>query len=232
MDTRCACIAARPRRPLPTAPLVLYASGDGGWFGAAVDMWRLIAAAGYPVVGCSRAFPRTSGLIEPRSTWLGWPPEHGDLIAAPGGRRRRVVAPGRAGGWSRGASLQRAGRRTSALAGDLQGAVAIGLAEGEDLQVDDSDDDSDDGAPAAGAGRWPFDNYAHLAALHVPRGDPGHRRRLLPRGVCPPAARPRHGDPPALRHRGAEPSLLGRGHVFVAALTDALAWEAGRQASP
>ena len=38
-------------------PLVLYASGDGGWFGAAVDMWRQMAAAGYAAVGfSSRAF--------------------------------------------------------------------------------------------------------------------------------------------------------------------------------
>jgi len=34
-------------------PLVLYASGDGGWFGAAVGMFHTIAAGGYPTVGFS-----------------------------------------------------------------------------------------------------------------------------------------------------------------------------------
>ena len=31
----------------PPAALVLYASGDGGWFGAAVQMFRVLAAAGH-----------------------------------------------------------------------------------------------------------------------------------------------------------------------------------------
>ena len=33
--------------------LVLYASGDGGWFGAAVDMFHRIGGAGYYTVGFS-----------------------------------------------------------------------------------------------------------------------------------------------------------------------------------
>ena len=38
----------------PTADaLVLYASGDGGWFGAAVDMFHRIGSAGYYTVGFS-----------------------------------------------------------------------------------------------------------------------------------------------------------------------------------
>ena len=48
-----------PRTPRVPDVIVLYASGDGGWFGAAVDMFRQIAEAGYPVVGfSSRAFLR------------------------------------------------------------------------------------------------------------------------------------------------------------------------------
>ena len=39
--------------------LVVYASGDGGWFGAAVDQWRKIARSGYATVGfSSRSFLR------------------------------------------------------------------------------------------------------------------------------------------------------------------------------
>src|SRR5262245_3820762 len=45
---------AMPSAPLPTGtPLLLYASGDGGWFGAAVSMFRTLARSGYPVVGIS-----------------------------------------------------------------------------------------------------------------------------------------------------------------------------------
>src|SRR5690348_8335377 len=32
-------------------PIVMYVSGDGGWFGAAVDMFHVIARAGYNAVG-------------------------------------------------------------------------------------------------------------------------------------------------------------------------------------
>ena len=43
--------------PAPPATLVLYASGDGGWFGTAVQMFRVLAAGGQPAVGLSsRAF--------------------------------------------------------------------------------------------------------------------------------------------------------------------------------
>src|SRR6185369_13054942 len=34
-------------------PLVVYGSGDGGWFGAAIGMFDLIVAAGYPAAGFS-----------------------------------------------------------------------------------------------------------------------------------------------------------------------------------
>ena len=46
-----------PTGRAPADALILYASGDGGWFGAAVDMFRRIAGAGYYTVGfSSRAF--------------------------------------------------------------------------------------------------------------------------------------------------------------------------------
>jgi hypothetical protein len=49
-----------PQTPLSAStPLVLYASGDGGWFGAAVGMCRTIASSGLPTVGFStKAFMR------------------------------------------------------------------------------------------------------------------------------------------------------------------------------
>ena len=46
-----------PRMPAAPDVVLVYASGDGGWFGAAVDMFRQIADAGYAVVGfSSRSF--------------------------------------------------------------------------------------------------------------------------------------------------------------------------------
>jgi hypothetical protein len=46
-----------PRAQAAPDVLVLYASGDGGWFGTAVDMFRQAADAGYPAVGfSSRSF--------------------------------------------------------------------------------------------------------------------------------------------------------------------------------
>src|SRR5574341_312193 len=36
-----------------SVPLVVYASGDGGWFGAAIGMYEAIVRAGYPAVGFS-----------------------------------------------------------------------------------------------------------------------------------------------------------------------------------
>lgn len=48
-----------PRTPVAHPAMVLYASGDGGWFGAAIDMFHQIGNAGYFAVGfSSRAFLR------------------------------------------------------------------------------------------------------------------------------------------------------------------------------
>ena len=44
---------AVPPVPLENEVLVLYASGDGGWFGAAVDMFRAFGDAGFYAVGVS-----------------------------------------------------------------------------------------------------------------------------------------------------------------------------------
>ena len=50
---------AKPAAASDPSVLVLYASGDGGWFGTAVDMFQEIARAGYRHCGfSSRAFLR------------------------------------------------------------------------------------------------------------------------------------------------------------------------------
>src|SRR5689334_18443394 len=57
-------LTPHPATPRPAGasprPLVVYGSGDGGWFGAAVGMFRMAAAGGYPTVGfSSRALLKT-----------------------------------------------------------------------------------------------------------------------------------------------------------------------------
>lgn len=139
-------------RPLtaasPRQPLVIFASGDGGWFGAAVGMFETIAAAGYPVAGvsskkllrgirqpghpllASRLREAYGEIIEAARTATD-SPETGDVILA---------------GWSRGASI-------SVIVGaehpkeTVAGIVAIGLAADENLNVDlESDEEGEPGS--------------------------------------------------------------------------------------
>jgi hypothetical protein len=152
---------AVPATPRAADVLVLYASGDGGWFGAAVDMFRAIGDAGFYAVGVS-----TRGLLH-REISGHRAPGVGDLAAdyqslldqaaaalhLPADRR--VVLTG----WSRGASLAvLVGGPRHAPRG-LAGVVAIGLSEEDNLDVRyDTDDDppaetarSQRGSPAPGA---------------------------------------------------------------------------------
>ena len=149
--------------------LVLYASGDGGWFGTAVDQWRQIARAGYATAGISaRSFlriDRPAGstlnsarlaneyevIVQDAQRSLGWK-------EAP-----RVILAG----WSRGAAFSVLAGTEPAFHDTLTGVVAIGLTEGEDLTVDE-DDDSDDGSASASGRGWLFDTYARLLQLPAP----------------------------------------------------------------
>jgi hypothetical protein len=146
--------------------LVVYASGDGGWFGAAVDQWRQIARAGYATAGFSaRSFlriDRPAGaalntarlaneyehIVEDAQRSLGWKETPHVILA----------------GWSRGAAFSVLAGTEPAFHDSLTGVVAIGLAEGEDLTVDD-DDDTDDGSASASGRGWLFDTYARLVQL-------------------------------------------------------------------
>jgi pimeloyl-ACP methyl ester carboxylesterase len=155
-------------RPENASLLVVYGSGDGGWFGAAVDMFRAIEGAGYFVAGfSSRSLlkrERAHGapfstaelaeeyrqIIDRARTSLGLPPG------------TRVILTG----WSRGAAFAVLAASEKALAQDTAGVVAIGLAEGEDLKIGDADDDSDDGAEDRDRPReWRFAPYARVAQL-------------------------------------------------------------------
>lgn len=153
-----------PRTPVESDILVLYASGDGGWFGTAVDMFRQVADAGYFTVGfSSRSFMK---IQRPRSSPLNaaqLAAEYQQIMA------QARIALGLAGtartiltGWSRGAAFAVLVGSESAARDDVLGVVAIGLAEGEDLIVNGEDDETDDGNAPPEKRRWPFEPYARI----------------------------------------------------------------------
>ena len=136
-----------PATPVVSDVLVVYASGDGGWFGAAVDMFREIADAGYPVVGfSSRAFLK---IDRPRGALVSGAQlsaEYGAIIdqarvALGSADTTRVVLTG----WSRGAAFSVLVGSEPAARDGLLGVVAIGLSAGEDLKVNGPEDESDEG---------------------------------------------------------------------------------------
>lgn len=135
---------AAPAQPHAPDVLVLYASGDGGWFGAAVDMFRAIANAGFYTVGVS------SRTLLHREAANGEPPTVAELaddfetmlteasVALNLPPDRRVVLAG----WSRGASLAVLVGGVRRPPRNLSGVIAIGLAADENLKVRrESDDD-------------------------------------------------------------------------------------------
>ena len=155
-----------PPQTTTTAPLVLYVSGDGGWFGAAVDMFHVIANAGYNAVGFSaRTFlrlDRPNGRVaSPEQLAV----EYQEIL---GISREALNLPAETpvilSGWSRGAAFAVLVGSAPKVPMHLQGVVAIGLTDREDLQVSDADDDSDDGASSVSA-HSRFQPYARIAQL-------------------------------------------------------------------
>ena len=133
---------ARPAQPLPDGPLVLYASGDGGWFGAAIDMFRTVAARGFPAAGFSaRAFLRIErprhAALDARQLAI----DYGTILAH--ARRELGLAPETPAilmGWSRGAAFASIVGSEATVRDRIQGIIAIGLAADENLRVDEDDD--------------------------------------------------------------------------------------------
>jgi hypothetical protein len=222
---------AAPLAPRAADVLVLYASGDGGWFGAAVDMFRAIGDAGFYAVGVSsrsllhrevagHAAPGVGdlavdyqSLLDQATTALHLPSD------------RRVVLTG----WSRGASLAVLVGGPHHAPRGLAGIVAIGLAQDENLSIrDDSDEGPPGDAAIAPSTRTPdtFDLYDRLRALEPHRcvviqatGD-----RYLPASQ----ARTLFGADTATRRFFAVSSpnhrFSGAGPAFVERLAEALHW--------
>ncbi|HEY7190293.1 MAG TPA: alpha/beta hydrolase [Vicinamibacterales bacterium] len=224
---------SKPQTPAAAGMAVLYASGDGGWFGAAVDMFRQIADAGYPVVGfSSRAFlkierPRGAPLVSAEQLAV----EYEDIaaqarIALGLDDSSRVVLTG----WSRGAAFSVLVASEPKEQDHLLGVIAIGLGEGEDLAVTDDDDDSDDEHPSKDGKHWPFDTYARIAqvaplpcAVIQSTGDNYFPAASAHRRFGPDTPQRRFYAIDAKNHR-----FSGGKPAFDAALLDAIRWIVSR----
>ena len=209
--------------------LVVYASGDGGWFGAAVDMFHHIASSGYYAVGfSSKQFMK---IDRPKHATLNPEQVAAEYAQIVETARNALQLPSTVSvvlsGWSRGAALSVLAASARSAPAHMSGVIAIGLAEGEDLQIDGPADESDEAVVEAGERRWPYDPYAVLSRLTV--------RNAVIQATKDPylsAARARmlFGDDTAQRRFFAVEArnhrFSGGKDAFNRALSDALAWEA------
>ena len=137
---------ASPQTPVsPSTPLVLYASGDGGWFGAAVGMFHTIASSGYPTVGISSKQLMDTERKRFKPLGVAQVAEgYQQIIAA---ARAQLELPADAPvvltGWSRGASLGVLVASRLEADSHVVGLVAIGLAAEEHLDIESDTDDED-----------------------------------------------------------------------------------------
>jgi len=132
----------------PTAnALVLYASGDGGWFGAAVDMFHRIGGAGYYTVGFSaKAFLKIDRQPDTPMNPEQLAAEYEQILDT--ARRELRLQSGTAvvlTGWSRGAAFAVLAASAQGAPRGVRGVLAIGLSEGEDLEINGPADESDEG---------------------------------------------------------------------------------------
>jgi Bacterial virulence protein (VirJ) len=219
---------------LPSTPVsetvVVYATGDGGWFGAAVDMFQFIAAQGYRTAGfSSRAFLRIArpphATLDPRQLAADYAAILADARLALGvPPETRVILAG----WSRGAAFAAIAGSEPFLLPQTRGVVAIGLGADENLKVDEDDSDDGPGVSSSG-GATPLHPYAHLdrleprrcAVIQAEHDDylPAARALAL---FGPDTPVRRLYAVPARNHR-----FSGGHDAFIAALTNALSWVDG-----
>lgn len=152
---------AKPTMPRANDVLVIYASGDGGWFGAAVHMFEQITRDGYYAAGfSSRALlnlDRPSGELATRDRLVD---RYESIIAR--ARSEMGLSPSTRtvlAGWSRGAAFAVLVASDPREQLQVTGVVAIGLAEGEDLTMHSDEGDDDGGRRVFAKGRTSFDTY-------------------------------------------------------------------------
>jgi fermentation-respiration switch protein FrsA (DUF1100 family) len=224
-----------PQGPPAGDTLVLYASGDGGWFGTAVDMFHLVGRAGYYTVGfSSKAFlhldrPKGKAINPERLA-----EEYGAILA----RTREAMhlaprTPVILTGWSRGASFAVLAGAEAGAPANLSGVIGIGLSEGENLEIDDPAGGTDDDAQASVRQPQPLQPYRHIARL----GDVPCAVIQASRDGYLPASRARElfGPDTAARRFYAITAdnhrFTGGREAFARALLDAIHWMNTRDAS-
>ncbi len=127
---------ARPRSVAHPEVLVLYASGDGGWFGAGLDMFKDLARMGYPTAGfSSRSYVKLLGygenpvtVEELTSDYMVFIRQAKTTLALPSATRTILT------GWSRGAAFAVLVGSEKEIQSQLAGVIAIGLPDKEELK--------------------------------------------------------------------------------------------------
>src|SRR5262249_3486024 len=117
--------------------LILYASGDGGWFGEAIKMYEEVVHLGYPSVGfSSRSYMKLlSGVDQPVSVteldddYEEIVRETEYFLALPVTTRTILT------GWSRGAAFAVLVGSEKSFRRQLAGVIAIGLPDKEELNI-------------------------------------------------------------------------------------------------
>jgi hypothetical protein len=128
---------ANPRSASSPQVLVLYASGDGGWFGAAVDMFEDITRLGYCAAGFStRSYIKELGYGEFPVTVPDLTEDYQEIFeesckALNLARDLPVILAG----WSRGAAFSVLVASEHAFRPHCAGVVAIGLPDKEELKI-------------------------------------------------------------------------------------------------
>ena len=159
---------AVPAHPVAADILVLYGSGDGGWFGAAVDMFTQFGREGYYAAGfSSRAFlnlERSSGELINSGQIAD---EYRQIIAQVrtmlglATSTRTILT-----GWSRGAAFAVLVGADRSVQPELAGVIAIGLPDEEELRVrSDSDEARFEGQGTRTPDRMRFDTYRLIPTL-------------------------------------------------------------------
>ncbi len=127
---------ARPRQAMTAAssPMLLYATGDGGWRGKDREVFDELASLGYPVAGFSaRTYLKNLGYVADTTTPARLARDYARLIQF---SRRALelsdVTPVVLVGVSRGAGLEVVAAGQRLLRGTVAGVVAISLTKEEE----------------------------------------------------------------------------------------------------
>ena len=133
LDLHLSDVGAHPGHPY----LVLYASGDGGWYGTAVGMFEEISAFGYPTVGfSSRSYMKILSRSQEPVTLEDLIKDY-QLIIEEAKKSLNLARDTKTvlSGWSRGAAFSVLVGADKSSEQGLLGVLAIGLPHKEELDI-------------------------------------------------------------------------------------------------